>query len=256
MNSSNANTGFSGVFSSEPMLLPDTLKPVNDIKKITVQTPRFPPNPPSTNQSILSDSGVYYRTDPALVQTTKEQLLGTAAQPVGNLKKLVGYTPIEFNGLALSGVVAFLNAPNISLPTDTSDPSYIRIPSGPTVHLLKVTLENLGLEVLSNGIPAPVDVGGSTNFNVGTNADAATVSSNIFASTVVNNLNNPGGVIVQHGFDSLANSAIGSTGISAFGAPIKPPANEYITIQNNAGSSVTGGAPGLRITIWYTQFDS
>lgn len=252
MNSSNANTGFSGVFSSEPMLLPDTLKPVNDIKKITVQTPRFPT---STNQSILSDSGVYYRTDPALVQTTKEKLLGTAAQPVGNLKKLVGYTPIEFSGLALNGVVAFLNTPNISLPADTTDPSYIRIPSGPTVRLLKVTLENLGLEVFSNGIPAPVDVGGATTFNVGTNASATVITPNIFASTVVNTLNNPGGVIVQHGFDSLLNSTIGTTGISAYSAAITPSANDYITIENSAGSSVTGGAPGLRITIWYTQFD-
>lgn len=256
MNSSNANTGFSGVFSSEPMLLPDTLKPVNDIKKVTVQTPRFPPNPPSTNQSILSDSGVYYRTDPALVQTTKEQLLGTAAQPVGNLKKLVGYTPIEFSGLAQSGVVAFLNTPNISLPADTTDPSYIRIPSGPTVRLLKVTLENLGLEVLSNGIPAPVDVGGATTFNVGTNATAAALLvPNMFASCVVNTLNNPGGAIVQHGYDSLSNSTIGSTGISAYSATITPSAH-YITIENSTGSSVTGGAPGLRITIWYTQFDS
>lgn len=253
MNSSNANTGFSGVFSSEPMLLPDTLKPVNDIKKVTVQTPRFPN---STDQSILSDSAVYYRTDPALVQTTKEQLLGTAAQPVGNLKNLVGYTPIEFNGLASAGVVAFLNTPNTSLPADTSDPSYIRIPSGPTVRLLKVTLENLGLGVLSNGIPAPIDVGGATTFNVGTNADAATLASNIFASTVVNTLNNPGGVIVQHGFDTLASSVIGSTGISTSSAVITPSANDYITIENNAGSSVTGGAPGLRITVWYTQFDS
>jgi hypothetical protein len=77
----------------------------------------------------------------------------------------------------------------------------------------------------------------------------------MFASCVVNTLNNPGGAIVQHGYDSLSNSTIGSTGISAYSATITPSA-DYITIENSVGSSVTGGAPGLRITIWYTQFDS
>ena len=262
MNSSNANSGFSGIRSSEPMLLPNTLQPTADIKNTTVQTPEFPKE---TSYSFLSDFSTYHYTDPVLLQTTQEALLGSITEPTGNLKKLVGYTPIEFIGLTNRSLF-LLDVPNKSLPLNEdgsdnyNDNSYVRFPSGSNSKVIKVVAENYGLYNIGPNGPLPIDIGGGTGGGqLSLGHDSAPPVPGAFGQFIngfsTSSLNFPPGIVTQTGFEDTQ-ARIGRSGLSS-GDPspsvVTVDAGHYIVATNTTSDPITGIGSGIKVTIWFSQ---